>query len=99
MGNKSKMCPYYLTRQFLGSADVIVYNYSYMLDPKISNHVSKEFSKDCVVVFDECHNMDNVCIESFSVNVTRKSLDKAKSNLKRLEDLVKETKVKDTRKL
>ena len=61
-----------------------------MLDPKISNMVTKELSKDCVVVFDECHNMDNVCIEAFSVNVTRKSLDKAKTNLKRLDTLVKE---------
>lgn len=41
-GKKHKMCPYFLARHFLLQANIIVYNYSYMLDPKISNLVSKE---------------------------------------------------------
>lgn len=32
-------------------------------DPKISNMVSKEIEKDSIVVFDEAHNIDNICIE------------------------------------
>jgi len=39
-GKKHNMCPYFLARHFLLQANVIVYNYSYMLDPKISNLVS-----------------------------------------------------------
>jgi Rad3-related DNA helicase len=31
--------------------------------------VSKEMEKECVVVFDEAHNIDNVCIEALSVNI------------------------------
>lgn len=27
--------------------------------------VSRELEKECVVVFDEAHNIDNVCIEVF----------------------------------
>ena len=43
IGKKHKMCPYFLARHFLMQANIIVYNYAYMLDPKISNLVSKEF--------------------------------------------------------
>lgn len=73
-------------------ANVIVYNYSYMLDPKISNMVSKELQRECIVVFDECHNIDNACIEAFSVNMNRKSLELATNNIKKLEEMVKSLK-------
>jgi DNA excision repair protein ERCC-2 len=98
-GVKHGMCPYFLARHFLLQANVIVYNYSYMLDPKISNLVSKELQKDCIVVFDECHNIDNACIEAFSLNLNRKTLDLASSNIKRLEELVKQEQVSNTRRL
>ena len=71
------MCPYFLARRFLISANVIVYNYSYLLDPKIANLVSSELQKDCIVVFDECHNIDNVCIEALSMNLNRRTLELA----------------------
>ena len=33
---------------------------------QVSQMVSREFEKECVVVFDEAHNIDNVCIEALS---------------------------------
>ena len=57
-----------------------------MLDPKISNMVSKELQKECIVVFDECHNIDNACIEAFSLNINRKTLQSASNNIKKLEE-------------
>lgn len=53
--------------------NVIIYSYHYLLDPKIAERVSKELSKDCIVVFDEAHNIDNVCIESLSIDLTEDS--------------------------
>jgi len=41
----------------LQQANVVVFNYSYLLDPKIAEMVSKEFTKKAVVVFDEAHNI------------------------------------------
>lgn len=79
------MCPYFLAREFLLTADVIIFNYSYMLDPKISNIVSSELQKECIVVFDECHNIDNACIEAFSLNLNRRSLERASESLRKLE--------------
>jgi DNA excision repair protein ERCC-2 len=98
-GKKNQMCPYFLARHFLLQANVIVYNYSYMLDPKISNLVSKELQSDCVVVFDECHNIDNACIEAFSMNLNRKTLELASSNIKKLEELVKQENMSNTARL
>jgi DNA excision repair protein ERCC-2 len=86
------MCPYFLARQFLLRSNVIVYSYSYLLDPKIANLVSAELQNDCVIVFDECHNIDNACIEALSMNLNRRSLENAGLALKKLENLVKEEK-------
>ena len=61
---KSKgWCPYFLARHVISFANVVVYNYQYLLDPKISQLVSKSMQRECVVVFDEAHNIDNICIE------------------------------------
>lgn len=38
-------------------ANVIVYSYHYLLDPKVAELVSREFSKDSIIVFDEAHNI------------------------------------------
>ena len=43
-----------------------------------------EMKEPAVVVFDEAHNIDDVCIESMTVKLNRHSLDAAASNLKRL---------------
>ena len=43
-GRKKGWCPYFLARHMLAFANVMVYNYQYMLDPKVDNchHVSQE---------------------------------------------------------
>lgn len=35
-GKKKKWCPYFLARHMITIANVVVYNYQYMLDPKVS---------------------------------------------------------------
>jgi DNA excision repair protein ERCC-2 len=56
----------------------------YLLDPKVAESVSKEMSKDCIVVFDEAHNIDNVCTESLSVDITRPILDASSRSISEL---------------
>lgn len=79
--------------------NVIIYSYHYLLDPKIAERVSKEFSKDCIVVFDEAHNIDNVCIESLSIDLTEDSLRKAARGATNLERKITEMKASDANKL
>lgn len=40
--------------------------------------------KESVVVFDEAHNIDNVCIEALSVSVRRQTIDGARRNISRM---------------
>jgi len=40
--------------------------------------------KESVVVFDEAHNIDNVCIEALSVSVRRQTVDGARRNINRM---------------
>jgi DNA excision repair protein ERCC-2 len=79
--------------------NVIIYSYHYLLDPKIAERVSKELSKDCIVVFDEAHNIDNVCIESLSIDLTEDSLRRATRGANNLERKIEEMKSTDEAKL
>ncbi|KMU71967.1 TFIIH basal transcription factor complex helicase subunit [Coccidioides immitis RMSCC 3703] len=79
--------------------NVIIYSYHYLLDPKIAERVSKELSKDCIVVFDEAHNIDNVCIESLSIDITEDSLRKAGRGANNLGHKIDEMKRSDAAKL
>ena len=79
--------------------NVIIYSYHYLLDPKIAERVSKELSKDCIVVFDEAHNIDNVCIESLSIDITEDSLRKATRGANNLDRKITEMKTTDADKL
>ncbi|KAE8366070.1 hypothetical protein BDV27DRAFT_95904 [Aspergillus caelatus] len=98
-GEDHKQCPYFSARRMMPFCNVIIYSYHYLLDPKIAERVSREFSKDCIVVFDEAHNIDNVCIESLSIDITEDSLRKATRGANNLERKINEMKSSDAEKL
>jgi DNA excision repair protein ERCC-2 len=98
-GEERKQCPYFTSRRMMPFCNVIIYSYHYLLDPKIAERVSKELSKDCIVVFDEAHNIDNVCIESLSIDLTEDSLRKAARGASNLERKITEMKATDAQKL
>lgn len=98
-GEEKKQCPYFTSRRMMSFCNVIIYSYHYLLDPKIAERVSKELSKDCIVVFDEAHNIDNVCIESLSTDITEDSLRKATRGAQNLENKILEMKDSDADKL
>ena len=98
-GRRRKWCPYFLARHAITYANVVIFNYQYMLDPKVSQMVSKELDNKSIVVFDEAHNIDSVCIEALSINLNRKRLERAAGNLKNLSKRVEEVKRKDKEKL
>uniref|UniRef100_A0A8C2ZJP7 ERCC excision repair 2, TFIIH core complex helicase subunit n=1 Tax=Cyclopterus lumpus TaxID=8103 RepID=A0A8C2ZJP7_CYCLU len=80
-GKRNGLCPYYLARYSLMHANIVVYSYHYLLDPKIADLVS-------VVVFDDAHNIDNVCIDSMSVNISRRTLDRCQTNVETLQNTI-----------
>ena len=84
MGKAKGWCPYFMAREMLNRANIVVYNYQYMLDPKVANLVSKELENESIVVFDEAHNIDNVCIEAFSVVLDRRKMEASMRGVNRL---------------
>lgn len=74
----------------IAHAHIVVYSYHYLLDPKIAQVVSKEMSRESCVVFDEAHNIDNVCIDSMSVKINRRTVERSTNALNHLTKLVQE---------
>ncbi|RGB34175.1 hypothetical protein C1646_760892 [Rhizophagus diaphanus] len=98
-GKEKCFCPYYLARRVIPFANVVIYSYHYLLDPKVAELVSKELSKNCIVVFDEAHNIDNVCIESLSIDLTKPNLDASARSIAKLSEKIDEVKAKDSERL
>ncbi|XP_065563934.1 general transcription and DNA repair factor IIH helicase subunit XPD-like [Artemia franciscana] len=88
-------CPYFLARHMVSRANIVVYTYHYILDPKIAEIVSKEIGRNSCVVFDEAHNIDNVCIDNMSVKITRRMLDRCSHSISILERAVREIRETD----
>lgn len=93
------ICPYFTVRRMIPFCNIIIYSYHYLLDPKIAERVSKELSKNSIIIFDEAHNIDNVCIESLSLDLTDDTLKKATRGASKLNDAVNEMKQQDNEKL
>ncbi|KDQ60828.1 hypothetical protein JAAARDRAFT_31813 [Jaapia argillacea MUCL 33604] len=98
-GRDHGTCPYFTVRRMMPFVDVVIYSFHYLLDPKVAEQVSKEISKDAIVVFDEAHNIDNVCIESLSVDLTRPMLESASRSVHKLSEKIEEIKQTDASKL
>lgn len=98
-GKENGTCPYFTIRRMIPFCNIIIYSYHYLLDPKIAERVSKELSKDSIVIFDEAHNIDNVCIESLSLDLTNDTLKRATRGANKLSDAVDDMKSQDSLKL
>lgn len=98
-GRTKKWCPYYTARHCMSFANVIEYNYQYLLDPKISGLLSKGLAKESIVVFDEAHNIDNICIDALSVNIREVTLRGSLGNIARLHDTVQTARNNDRTRL
>ncbi|KAF8964680.1 hypothetical protein BDZ97DRAFT_1659853 [Flammula alnicola] len=98
-GRDKGVCPYFAVRRMMPFVDIIIYSFHYLLDPKVAEQVSKEMSKDAIVVFDEAHNIDNVCLESLSIDLTRPMMDAAGRSVTKLSEKIEEIKTTDVTKL
>jgi DNA excision repair protein ERCC-2 len=98
-GKLRNWCPYFLSRWAINQAQVVVYSYYYLLDPKVADVVSKELIKESVVVCDEAHNIDNVCVDSMSVRINKRVIEKGTAALQNLEKMVQEMKEDNQKRL
>ncbi|CAK1581300.1 unnamed protein product [Parnassius mnemosyne] len=98
-GADRNWCPYFLSRFAVVHAEIVVYSYHYLLDPKVAELVSRELQREAAVVFDEAHNIDTVCVDSLSVRLTRRTLDKSATALQQLEKQVAQIREEDAARL
>ncbi|KAM8996481.1 regulator of telomere elongation helicase 1 isoform 2-T2 [Ara ararauna] len=68
-GNKLRACPYYLSRSLKQQADIIFTPYNYLLDSK-SRKAHNLDLRGTVVILDEAHNLEKLCEESSSFDLT-----------------------------
>jgi Rad3-related DNA helicase len=66
---------------------------------KVAKMVSKELEAESIVVFDEAHNIDSVCIEALSVTLNDRMLEQATRSLGRLSSEVARQKAQDSTRL
>ncbi|KAI9104517.1 hypothetical protein DFS34DRAFT_603467 [Phlyctochytrium arcticum] len=98
-GRQNGYCPYFLARNMISFANVVIYSYHYLLDPKVAELVSREMARDSIVVFDEAHNIDNVCTESLSMDITRPMLDASARSVQALATRIEDLKTSNSEKL
>jgi regulator of telomere elongation helicase 1 len=75
LGHHRKICPYFHSREFSTSSDLVLVPYNYLLDSTIRRTLKLDWDR-CIVIFDEAHNLERVASDaaSFSLSSTELAL-------------------------
>uniref|UniRef100_A0A1B0CHR4 Regulator of telomere elongation helicase 1 homolog n=1 Tax=Lutzomyia longipalpis TaxID=7200 RepID=A0A1B0CHR4_LUTLO len=68
-GRELKTCPYFMSKELYKEADVVFMPYNYILDPK-SRRANQIEVANTAVILDEAHNVEKMCEESMSLELT-----------------------------
>ncbi|MHA1284296.1 MAG: helicase C-terminal domain-containing protein [Promethearchaeota archaeon] len=74
---EKNLCPYFLSKFLLSSANIVICNYQWIFNPSIRESFLKFISKElrnCILVIDECHNIIDVATDVNSLKITPYSL-------------------------
>jgi len=72
-GPRHRVCPYYMSRDNLGRADVIFAPYNYLVDPATRKAQGIDISNS-VIIFDEAHNLESSFGDVASFELTGQDL-------------------------
>ena len=69
LGRKHQVCPYYLQKNRVEFADLILMPYNYLIDPKIRENFKINY-ENSVIILDEAHNIEKVSedVASFEIS-------------------------------
>jgi regulator of telomere elongation helicase 1 len=82
LGREQRMCPYYYSRERVADAELVLMPYNYLLDSAIRPHLNLHF-ENSVVIFDEAHNVESVCADTASFDLTARDLAQAIQEVQR----------------
>nr|CDS28821.2 regulator of telomere length splice variant; regulator of telomere elongation helicase [Hymenolepis microstoma] len=68
-GRDNRACAYYLSREVKADAEILFMPYNYLLDVKIRSLYGIELT-NAIVIFDEAHNIEQVCEDAASATLT-----------------------------
>lgn len=85
------ICPYFAARRAMAVADIIVCHYQYIIDPKIAPILKSVIPPSSIILFDEAHNLDSVCLEALSVTLTSDAVEDALAAVVKLSNAVDAT--------
>jgi regulator of telomere elongation helicase 1 len=64
-------CPYYLALSMQERADIIFMPYNYLIDPRLREQMGANIPwKGAVLLFDEAHNIEGVCADAASFDIS-----------------------------
>lgn len=84
-GKDHTMCPYFGNKDRATGADVVFMPYNYLIDEKIRENFDISY-KDCIIIFDEAHNIASSSEEVSSFELRSKSLSLVLQELERLQE-------------
>ncbi len=91
-GEKKKMCPYFTARGLSKTSEIVLCNYPYILDDKVNHIVLEDLPKNSLIMIDEAHNIDSVCLESKSMKIDQFLINLAMKNIEDLNAQYNKTK-------
>ena len=68
VGKSCTACPYYMSKQLSGAADIVFLPYNYVINPKLLKSFKLDMT-NAIVIFDEAHNIEQVCQDAASTSL------------------------------
>eukprot|EP01083_Nonionella_stella_P198039 727513_1 len=92
VGREHTMCPYYYSQKNAADADLVFMPYNYLVDPKIRRTLDVNLN-NAIIIFDEAHNLEDVCSNASSFDLTAADVAGAVSEVTNCMQIIKSPKV------
>ncbi|KAI3727225.1 hypothetical protein L1987_67037 [Smallanthus sonchifolius] len=69
IGKNNGPCPYYMSRELHKVVDILFAPYNYLIDPGNRKSLTIEW-KNSILIFDEAHNLEGICADAASFDLS-----------------------------
>ena len=87
LGEVTNLCPYFLQKDRLQYADLILMPYNYLIDERIRENFDIDY-KNCIIIIDEAHNINSVWESVASTDITETKIITILSELNKLKEKI-----------
>lgn len=89
IGKEQHMCPYFYSRDRMADAELVLLPYNYLIDPTIRSRLGLKM-ENSLLVFDEAHNLEGVCGDSASFDLSAADIAAAIQEVQKCIDVVRD---------